>query len=88
MGWGLELVWAQLRDQGFRLGVVDAVSITHAGDIGAAYESDEEAARVREMLADRGYTRWGQYTRTLERHWLWQRRPPWADAPDSRPIVR
>jgi len=77
MGWGVELVWYdQARALGWRLGMVDAVSIHHLTVVGTDYDVESERARVRGMLAERA-------SRVVElQHHLgtwrpWQRRAPW-----------
>ena len=48
MGWGIELVWHdQARAGGWRLGMVDAVSIHHLTVVGTDYDVEPERARAR-----------------------------------------
>lgn len=78
MGWGLELDWFSLHEQGCRLGIVDAVRIEHLGAPGADYDFRAYAHRVHQELADRGFDGWHEVQRTLAVWRPWQRTPPWA----------
>jgi hypothetical protein len=77
MGWGLELDWIDLARDGCRLGIVDAVRITHLGKVGATYDDTAIRARMRAELAERGVDDWGPLQRTLATWRPWRRRPPW-----------
>ncbi len=57
MGWGLDAHWAALlRDEGRRLGIVDAVPIGHTDAPAAdAYSRDTAIAEARQFLKDRPY---------------------------------
>jgi hypothetical protein len=77
MGWGLELDWLDLVDEGCRLGIVDAVQVVHLGKVGGTYDDTAIRARMREELAARGVDDWGPLQRTLATWRPWQRRPSW-----------
>jgi hypothetical protein len=78
MGWGIETVWYEHgRDDGWRLGMVDAVSIHHLTVVGTDYDVGPERARVREMLEARG-TRVVDLQHCLGTWRPWQRQPPWS----------
>jgi hypothetical protein len=79
MGWGLELDWLDLADEGCRLGIVDAVRVVHLGKVGGTYDDTAIRARMREELAARGVDDWAPLQRTLATWRPWQRRPPWMD---------
>jgi GT2 family glycosyltransferase len=73
MGWGLDVHWAALaREEGWRLGVVDATPVAHAGaPAGAGYDRDRAIAEAAEFLADRPYLPRAQADRTLAAHRTW-----------------
>jgi GT2 family glycosyltransferase len=73
MGWGLDVHWAAVaRERGWRIGVVDAVPVTHLlRPAGATYDGDRAAAEAREFLADRPYVPASEADRTLVVHRTW-----------------
>jgi len=73
MGWGLDAHWAALaREQGWRCGVVDAVSIRHrASAVADAYSREDAVREARAFLADRPYLDAGEAQRTLTTHRHW-----------------
>lgn len=68
MGWGVELGWFDLIEQGLRMGVVDAVTVRHLKPIGKQYALDEERRRVAQELSRRGFRSWDDLERTVARH--------------------
>jgi hypothetical protein len=56
-GWGLDVHWAAVAaERGWRLGIVDATPVRHAGaPVAAAYPSDEAIEEARRFLATRPY---------------------------------
>ncbi|MGL6279600.1 MAG: hypothetical protein ACRC50_08625 [Gaiella sp.] len=77
MGWGIELEWADLRQDGCRLGIVDAVSIEHLGKVATEYDDGPERARIQADFAARGITSWSDVQQEIAVWRPWQRRPPW-----------
>ncbi|HEV7162949.1 MAG TPA: DUF707 domain-containing protein, partial [Solirubrobacteraceae bacterium] len=73
MGWGLDVHWAALaREQGWRCGVVDAVSIRHlVAPAAAAYPRETAVAEARSFLARRPYLSAQEAGRTLVTHRRW-----------------
>ena len=70
-GWGLELAWSDLRQQGVVLGVVDAVPMWHLTPPAAFYDRHVEEERQEELFASRGLTAWTDMQRTVRRiHWV------------------
>jgi GT2 family glycosyltransferase len=73
MGWGLDAHWAALaRAYGWRMGIVDALPVTHllrpvAGD----YPADEAIAEARTFLAERPWLGREESQRTLAVHSRW-----------------
>jgi hypothetical protein len=85
MGWGLELRWMDLREEGCRLGIVDATPVRHLARFASAYAPDEEVARLNRLLDERGAPGWKGLRRTLDVWRPWRTRPPWAaQRPTSR----
>jgi hypothetical protein len=78
MGWGLELDWLDLQREGCRLGIVDAVSVSHVGARGAEYDFDRHHAEVHAELARRGIGHWRDFQETFACWRPWQRSAPWA----------
>jgi hypothetical protein len=82
MGWGLELVWRDLRREGCRLGVVDCVTVNQRPpEGGRAYDTSAEAERLRSLLRERSLASPADAQRTLRSWQVWQVRPPWPAAP-------
>jgi hypothetical protein len=73
MGWGLDAHWAAIaREQGWRCGVVDAVSIRHrAAPAAEAYSREAALAEARAFLAERAYVTATEAQRTLATHRRW-----------------
>jgi hypothetical protein len=79
MGWGLEFLWAQLAEEGVRLGIVDAVSFNHLVKPGAAYDKPAARLAMEAMLKRRGIAitdwwgsttaRWPSYIPFAPRAW-------------------
>jgi hypothetical protein len=73
MGWGLDLMWSDLRQEGCGLGVVDACLINHLHTVvgSAGYDVDAERPRMEPFYEERG----GYHTalRTLSTWWPWRR---------------
>jgi len=72
MGWGLDSHWAAVaREQGWRCGVIDAVSIRHrVAPAAAAYPREAALAEARSFLAGRPYLS-GEAHCTLTTHRSW-----------------
>jgi hypothetical protein len=77
MGWGLDLLWSDLRKEGLRLGVIDWVTINHLSPVGKTYDNSPEKQRLVKMLHDRGYNSIEEMQETLAVWRPWQPRPPW-----------
>ncbi|TMM19576.1 MAG: glycosyltransferase family 2 protein [Actinobacteria bacterium] len=73
MGWGLDMHWAALaRSQGWRCGVIDAVTIRHrAAPAAERYSRQQAIAEARQFLAERPYLRAAEAHRTLVTHRRW-----------------
>ena len=73
IGWGLDLYWSALaREQGWRLGVVDATPIRHGlRQIATSYNRSDAVAEARRFLAGRPYTSAAEAQRTLVTHRTW-----------------
>ena len=73
MGWGLDAHWAAVaREQGWRCGVLDAVSIRHrAAPAADAYSREGALAEARAFLAGRPYVGASEARRTLATHRRW-----------------
>jgi hypothetical protein len=86
MGWGLELQWMDLRQDGCRLGIVDSTPIRHLSRFATAYAPDEEIAKLTRLLEERNAPGWRGLRRTLSTWRPWQSQPPWLnqDASSSR----
>ena len=73
MGWGLDAHWAAVaREQDWRCGVIDAVSIRHgAAPVADAYSREAALAEARSFLAERPYLSAREAQRTLTTHRRW-----------------
>ena len=73
MGWGLDVHWAAIaREQGWRCGVIDAVSIRHrVAPAADAYSREAALAEARAFLAERPYVTATEAQRTLATHRRW-----------------
>jgi len=73
MGWGLDAHWAALaRERGWRLGVIDAVTIRHReAPAGGRYSREQAVDEARAFLQGRPYLTADEAQRTLTayRHW-------------------
>lgn len=78
MGWGVEIDWFKLYQQGCRLGIVDASPIEHVGSPTADYDYTEMNRRMKAELAALGYPRWAGMQETVAVWRPWQRRPSWV----------
>jgi hypothetical protein len=83
MGWGLELKWQDLREEGCRLGIVDSTPVRHLARFATAYAPDEEIQRLNRLLLERGAPGWRGLRRTLATWRLWRRQPPWLQSSRS-----
>jgi len=83
MGWGLELRWLDLREEGCRLGIVDSTPVRHLARFATAYAPDEEIERLTRLLEERGAPGWRGLRRTLATWRPWRRRPPWLQSSRS-----
>lgn len=77
MGWGLGLVWRELRDEGCRLGIVDAIGVRHLKPTSREYDHRPEAARVQRLLRERGLRRTADAQSCLQRWMCWESAPRW-----------
>ncbi|MDX6671137.1 MAG: hypothetical protein QOI91_1500 [Solirubrobacteraceae bacterium] len=73
MGWGLDVHWAAVaREQGWRLGMVDATPIAHSqAPAASAYDRERAVSEAAEFLAQRPYLPRAQADRTLATHRTW-----------------
>jgi hypothetical protein len=71
MGWGVELMWHDLQTKGFRLGIVDAVSIMHLFPAATSYDHVDEQERLTLLLRERGLSSLAEMQSTVKRI------PPW-----------
>lgn len=69
-GWGLDLAWAaQAQQNGWRLGIADALAVRHeTGTVGAAYDPGAAIEEAREFLATRPYVSSAAAQETLVTH--------------------
>jgi hypothetical protein len=74
MGWGLDLHWGGLAgERGWRLGVVDAVSIGHeARETASTYDWRSAVEELRSFLAERPHIDREQALTVVERHRSWR----------------
>ncbi len=77
MGWGLDLVWADLQKRGCRLGIVDGVSVRHLSPAAGGYEVGPEGERLRKMMKARSIASLLAVQRTAGAWRVWQKEPPW-----------
>jgi len=73
MGWGLDLHWGALaRERGWRVGVIDAVTVGHTlRPVAAGYPREDAIAEARAFLADRPYVPAAEARRALAVHRRW-----------------
>ena len=77
MGWGLELDWFGLAEEGCVLGIVDSMPVRHEGTAGEDYDAEGEYERLLQLFAARGMS-WSDVQLTLDTWRPWQPWPPWA----------
>jgi hypothetical protein len=78
MGWGIEIDWFDLFEDGCRLGIVDETPMEHVGDAMKAYDYTDMNRRMKEELAARGRPYWAGMRETVAVWRLWQKHPPWG----------
>jgi len=73
MGWGLDAHWAAVaRERGWRMGVIDAVTIRHrAAPAAERYSRDQAVDEARAFLDGRAYVTADEAKRTLVTHHRW-----------------
>lgn len=77
MGWGLEIAWTALADEGCRLGLVDAVPIRHLTPPAESYDAAPERDRASQLLDEIDDP--GLFSRAPGPPWRpWRRRPAWT----------
>jgi hypothetical protein len=77
MGWGLDILWSDLRREGLRLGVIDWVTINHLSPVGRTYDRSPEKQRLEKMLRERGFSCIEELQKTLGVWRPWEPRAPW-----------
>jgi hypothetical protein len=77
MGWGLDVVWAAFVREGFRLGIIDEVTIDHTGAIGADYSTETSEALLADALEGRGLPDMSILNNTMARWPSWSPIAPW-----------
>jgi hypothetical protein len=80
MGWGVEIDWYDLAQDGCRLGIVDSVVMEHLGERAQHYDETEIRRRLVEELEERGHPLWAGMRDTLAIWRPWRRTPPWGHA--------
>ena len=78
MGWGAELDWFELFENGARLGIIDSMPVEHLGELASDYDYQELTDRLTQEFAARGRPRWEGMRETVAVWRPWQLRPPWA----------
>jgi hypothetical protein len=78
MGWGLEIDWFDLYQEGCRLGIVDMLPVEHVGEPVADYDYRDMNRRMKEELVARGNPKWAGMRETLSVWRPWQKRAPWV----------
>jgi hypothetical protein len=69
-GWGLDLAWAAAAlENGWRLGIADALAVRHeTGTVGSAYSPEAAVEEAREFLSTRPYLSSAAAQETLVTH--------------------
>lgn len=79
MGWGLDVRWSRLRDDGFRLGVIDATPVVHHEAVAAAYDRSGEYAAQRRHLDEAAVESPHELDANVGLTWRpWQTQPRWV----------
>lgn len=65
MGWGTELLWYDLQQRGWRLGIIDATPMRHLSPIANNYDVVTETERQQRLFSSRGLRDWPDIQRTL-----------------------
>ena len=72
MGWGLDVHWAAIaREEGWRVGIVDALPIRHLIPVAVDYAWERAVAEGEKFVASRPYVPAGEAQRTLVTHRTW-----------------
>jgi hypothetical protein len=72
IGWGLDHHWSAVaKEQGWKIGVLDATAVRHGiRPVAASYKHAAAFAEAREFLADRPYTNAAEAQQTITTHWV------------------
>jgi hypothetical protein len=72
VGWGLDHHWSAVaKEQGWRIGVVDATAVRHGiRPVAASYRHAAAFAEARDFLAERPYTTATEAQQTIATHWV------------------
>lgn len=79
MGWGLEVLWSKLTQEGCRLGVVDSVCFQHEESPNVTYRDrlDEEFKQLDRLLDQEGLSSLRDLQHVSGTWRRWQRSAPW-----------
>jgi hypothetical protein len=77
MGWGLDVRWSALADEGCRLAIMDACAMYHCHPPGLTYDRGPERSQLGEALAERGLKTLDEILVRQTPWRRWQRRPSW-----------
>lgn len=79
MGWGLEVGWSALQEQGCRLGIVDRVRVRHLERAATEYGSSSERERLELLVGSASIATFADEHGTTATWRPWRRRAPWVD---------
>ena len=77
MGWGLDVRWSGLADEGCRLAIIDACPMYHCHPPGLTYDRGPERSQLGEALAERGLKTLDEILVRRTPWRRWQRQAPW-----------
>jgi hypothetical protein len=79
MGWGLDVLWSDLIEEGALLGVIDWVTLNHLSPLARDYNRSPEYQRMLQVLHERGHSSLREIQKTLAVWRPWQEQPPWTE---------
>ena len=83
MGWGLDLLWQQSREEGCRFGILDAICIQHLKRTSLEYELSPEYQRLSKLLDQFNLRSISEAQKCFSSWMFWQSRPNWLRYPSN-----
>jgi hypothetical protein len=77
MGWGIEAQWYRIKEERFRIGIIDSCRVVHQDRAARSYQPGPQMRRMQERLVSSGMHSIWQLQSVNARWWRWQSSPSW-----------